>query len=110
VKFCQKCDARLIPIDESPNKLFCPKCGYAKTHKQAVTSDPPVTGQRLETVVVISPEEEKLRTMPAIRSVCPKCDNRKAHYRTIEVGEEEETVEVQVFKCTRCGHSWRERG
>ena len=110
MQFCQKCDARLIPIDESPNKLFCPKCGYAKTPKQAENTDPPVTGPKLETVVIISPEEEKLRTMPTVRSVCPKCDNKSAHYQTIEVGEKEGTIEVQIFKCTRCGQSWRQRG
>jgi DNA-directed RNA polymerase subunit M/transcription elongation factor TFIIS len=85
-------------------------CGY----ERANGSQPHLTATRQtfqEGIVVINQEEAKLRVLPTVRADCPKCDGKRAQYWAIYVSDEEETmIEVRVFRCTGCGHTWREKG
>ena len=110
MEFCQKCGTRLKNASNSPQILACPRCGYEKAETE-VNPSSTVTGQTFkESIVVINQEEAGLRVLPTIKVDCPKCDGNRANYWTIYAGDAEETiVEVQVFRCMRCGHSWREK-
>ena len=111
MEFCQKCDTRLKSARKSPNILACHRCGYEKAEKEG-TFNSIVTGQTFkESIVVISQDEAGLRVLPTVKVECSKCGNKSAHYWTIYISDEEETpIEVQVFRCTSCRHSWREKG
>jgi DNA-directed RNA polymerase subunit M len=61
-------------------------------------------------VIVISDEKMNLQVHPTVRMDCPKCDGTRAVYWTTLIGDEEESVELQVFKCTKCRYTWREKG
>ena len=111
MEFCQKCGTRLKNASNSPHILACPRCGYEKVEKEG-TSNSTVTEQTVkESIIVIDQDVAGLRVLPTVNVECPNCDSKKAQYRMIYVSDDEETMaEVQVFRCTRCGHSWREKG
>jgi DNA-directed RNA polymerase subunit M/transcription elongation factor TFIIS len=44
------------------------------------------------------------------RALKRECEGKRARFWTTEISEEKETVEIQVFRCTLCGHTCRERG
>jgi DNA-directed RNA polymerase subunit M len=111
MEFCQKCGTRLKVVRNNPHTLTCPRCGYEKAEKESQSSST-VRGQTFkEGIVVIDQDVAGLRVLPTVNVECPKCDSKKAHYWMIYVSDEEEQmIEVQVFRCTGCGHSWREKG
>ena len=110
MEFCQRCSTRLKSARNNPNILACSRCGYEKAEKE---SSPSLTvrGQTLkEGIVVIDQDVAGLRVLPTVNVECPKCDSKRAHYWTIDIGDEEEAmIEVQVFRCTGCRHTWREK-
>lgn len=111
MEFCQNCSTRLIPDFTLPETQLCPKCGFKKKRerKQAIQYDIRQTPK--ENIVVIDPKEIEFKVLPTTKAKCPKCENSKAYFRISEIGiEEEETIQVQIFRCTHCGHTWRERG
>ncbi len=110
MEFCQICGTRLRSTPSQPNTLVCPKCGHTKSPTLKDASSSGVSRLLLEKDIVVVDEDKDVLVQPTVRAECPKCMSNKAHCRTIEVGDEEETVEVHVFKCTRCGHTWREKG
>jgi DNA-directed RNA polymerase subunit M len=106
VKFCQRCGTRLIQMLSQPHTLTCPKCGYKTA---SITEDDPsahVTRPIRDEKIVVIGEKTEFLVQPNVRAKCPKCSGNRAYCRTIEADEE---VEVQVFKCTQCGHTWREK-
>ena len=111
MEFCQKCDSRIIPMPSQPtHNLACPKCGYMKASGMEGNRHSRVARQMSEeSVVVVSQEEAELRVLPTVKVECPKCSGNRAYYWTTEIGKEEDTIQVYVFRCTRCRHAWRER-
>jgi DNA-directed RNA polymerase subunit M len=109
MEFCQKCGTRLKSARNNPHILACLRCGYEKTEREGKPSST-VTGQTFkESIVVINQEEAGLRVLPTVKVDCPKCDGNRAYYWTIYTSDDEETmIELQVFRCTRCGHTWRD--
>jgi DNA-directed RNA polymerase subunit M len=89
--------------------LSCVKCG---TVKKIDTRKPQLYPRKTnrEGVVVIDDYDAALSGLSTTRITCPKCENRMAYYRMAETGDEESIVEVQIFRCTRCRHTWRETG
>ena len=85
MEFCPDCGMWLVSSREKNAKkpvfyLVCPKCGYAKH----VGDKPSVVLKAIErspqeSIAVIGKEEQKLRTLPTVRSECPKCGNRTAY-------------------------------
>lgn len=110
MEFCQICGTRLHSTPSQPDVLVCLKCGYTKNLSRMDASLPRVPRLLLDENIVVVDEDKDVLVQPTVRAECPKCTSNKAHCRTIEVGNEEETVEVHVFKCTLCGHTWREKG
>jgi len=111
MEFCPRCHTRLTPSPRRLHVLVCPRCGY----EQAETDRPrrpPITRQVLDDrIVVLTQDEARLRVLPTVRADCPRCDGQRAYHWTMYLGDEEETlIEVQVFKCTQCGQTWREKG
>ena len=110
MEFCQICGTRLRSSPSQPNTLVCPKCGYTRSLNLKDAIPPRGSRLLLDKDIVVVDEDKEVLVQPTVRAECPKCMSKKAHCRTIEVGDEEETVEVHVFKCTQCGYTWREKG
>jgi DNA-directed RNA polymerase subunit M/transcription elongation factor TFIIS len=111
MEFCPRCHTRLTPSPRRLHALVCSRCGYEQA-EAARPRQPPLTGQTSDdSIVVINPNEDKLCVLPSVRADCPRCDGTRAYQWTMYLGDEEETlIEVQVFKCTQCGQTWREKG
>lgn len=97
--FCEKCKSLLFPVD---GKLVCKRCGaeYEQKRKGQVIRHKSVDK---ETAVV----EEVSGTLPTADAECPSCGHTKAYWvlRQTRAADEPET---RIFRCVKCGHSWRE--
>lgn len=111
MEFCPNCSTRLTlgkAEEQSRLSLVCPKCGYTKeaTNKEAPAPVPIERGAQ-EQVAVIGEEEAKIRTMPTMRTECPKCGNNEANWWMVQTRGADESP-TQFFRCTACGYTWRE--
>ncbi|MBS7658689.1 MAG: transcription factor S [Candidatus Bathyarchaeia archaeon] len=105
MQFCPKCGTALTLTKKNDKVILkCMKCNYEteKTEK-AITK----IAQEKEKIVVVSKEEEKIRTMPKVKAECPKCGNREAFYWIVQTRGADESS-TQFFRCTKCGYTWRE--
>lgn len=84
--------------------MACAKCGYTTTKGGKVVSQ--LTRQK-ESIVVLGKEEAKIRTLPKMKTDCPKCGNHEAFYWLVQTRGADESS-TQFFRCTQCGATWRE--
>ena len=134
MEFCPDCGMRLVSRREKKAKkavfhLVCPKCGYSKDGgdkpsvvpktieiKDLYYSYPDGTSalngvsfeiKGKESIAIIGREEQKLRTLPTVRIECPKCGNNTAYAWQVQTRGTDESS-TQFFRCTKCGHTFRE--
>jgi transcription factor S len=112
--FCPKCDTRLVPTPKSKEKkaiviYACPKCGYEKNikGKDVVALPKVIEHHPQEQIAVIGVQEGNLNTMPKIKINCPKCSNHEATWWLVQTRGADESP-TQFYRCTKCGHTWRE--
>lgn len=88
--------------------LACQKCGY-ETLVISETSTPlkVIEHSPQKQIAVIGKEQAKLRTMPTVKIECPKCGKLEAYWWMVQTRGADESP-TQFFRCTRCGHTWRE--
>ena len=85
------------------DKVFkCSRCGCERETNGA--SQTFVTKTREKELVVI---ESTAPTLPKTRVECQKCGHNEAFWvlRQTRAADEPET---RIYRCTECGHSWRE--
>ncbi|MDD3621777.1 MAG: transcription factor S [Methanofollis sp.] len=100
--FCPKCNNLMI---SSGGQMKCRRCGYV----QAIESeeDMKITTTRVEKEITIVDDEEKVQTLPTTNVLCPECGNTLAFWWLRQLRSADES-EVRFFRCTKCGHTWRE--
>lgn len=98
--FCKNCKSLLFPKD---GKLVCRKCGaeHETNNSKAQVITAKSTEKEIEVMGEIS------GTLPTADVECPTCGNNKAYWvlRQTRAADEPET---RIFRCVKCGHSWRE--
>jgi DNA-directed RNA polymerase subunit M len=90
----------------SGGQLKCRKCGYIRN----IDSDDKMKTKKTRTeneITIVDDEEQKLKTMPTIQIKCPKCSNNLAIWWLRQLRAADES-EVRFFRCTECGHTWRQ--
>ena len=97
--FCVKCKSLLFP---SEGKLVCRKCGAvyeAESRSQVIRHK-----SKDKEMAVLG---EISGTLPTADVECPSFGNGKAYWvlRQTRAADEPET---RIFRCVKCGHSWRE--
>ena len=105
MQFCPKCKGIMIPKKEGTKTImFCPKCGNKIKDFVETKIEEKMVKEKKNVEVVDSAEFEHL---PETEAECPKCNNEKAHYWTMQTraGDEPET---KFFRCTKCRHTWRD--
>jgi DNA-directed RNA polymerase subunit M len=115
MEFCPTCGCLLTPKKLNTDAdilivLACPKCGYKKQASAKGTSlrSGRVIHRKSKPVVtVISEADQKIQTMPTIKTQCPKCENNMVFVWQVQTrgGDEAST---QFMRCTKCGHTFRE--
>jgi len=103
--FCPKCKSLMFPqANEEGQKVFvCRHCGYEMTvGKEKERISEKAADKELAVI-----EGENVATLPKTKAECPKCGNNEAYFilRQTRAADEPET---RIYRCTKCGHTWRE--
>jgi len=111
MEFCPDCQSLLYPLKKSSKNtvLKCKACGYEATIKdKAIEDDYKITVRvkKGEDIVFIDENEEEIH-LPQVNELCEKCGNNKAYYKE-EIMSAEKGDIVIFYRCTKCGHTWRE--
>lgn len=99
--FCPKCKALMAPSD---GDWLCRKCGYSgKSSGKGATKVKTDMADKEEMMVI----EGDLETLPKTKAECPKCKHNEAYFviRQTRAADEPET---RIYRCAKCGASWRE--
>lgn len=89
--------------------LKCTKCGHVLesegnqglAYREEIKHSP-----KEKTILIGSNNREE--TLPKIGGVtCPKCGNDEAYWWVLQTRRADEPP-TRFYKCTRCGHVWRE--
>ncbi len=111
MQFCPKCGNLMLPRrGDSGVMLVCTVCGYSMQGTSAAAGayklSVEVKHTEKEKTVVIETETPKV--LPVTRDViCPKCGNGEAYYWIMQTRRADEPP-TRFYRCTKCGHTWRE--
>ncbi len=99
MKFCPKCELRLR---KTGSGLACPKCDYTEggTVPKTITKQ-----QEVSEINVLEGSEGK-EALPTIKIDCEKCDSDQAVWWMLQTRSADEPT-TQFYRCTKCGHTWR---
>ena len=98
--FCPKCGSVLV---KKRKNFGCPRCGYTTQEKIKIEHTEKFgEKQRIEVI-----KDKDIDILPVIEEECPKCKNKKAYFWTSQTRSGDE-AETKFFRCTKCGHTWRE--
>ncbi len=95
--FCPKCKSLMYPKN---GKLVCKRCGFVKE----IEKIPVIREKSMETEIKILEGND---TLPKIRIECPKCHHNEAYWRLRQTRAADEP-ETRIYRCIKCGHTWRE--
>jgi DNA-directed RNA polymerase subunit M len=87
-------------------QLKCRKCGYIRGIEAADKMTTKKMRKEKE-IMIVDDEDEDIKTMPTIQIKCPKCENNLAIWWLRQLRAADES-EVRFFRCTECGHTWRQ--
>lgn len=111
MRFCPRCGT-LMTLRRNEGKMvwMCPNCGYVEDYNpsslQFTVLRQTIKHTEKEKIVVV--EEKPPETLPVTKGVvCPKCGHNEAYYWIVQTRRADEPP-TRFFKCTRCGHVWRE--
>ncbi len=100
MEFCPKCGAVLIPKKKN---YGCARCNYSTKDQVKLKTSEKI--EEKKEVAVISNKD--IQVLPIISETCKKCGNDKTYFWTVQTRSGDES-ETKFFKCTKCGHTWRE--
>lgn len=87
---------------KNKKNLVCASCGKSsKTKINVVVKEEVIEEKELEVV------DKDYDVNPEVEEECPKCENRKARFWTLQTRAGDE-AETRFFECTKCKHRWRE--
>ena len=81
----------------------CARCDYKHQTEIKLESSQKMTAK--PRVACINEEDSEVR--PIINTPCKKCENQQAYFWSKQTRSGDE-AETRFFKCTKCGHQWRE--
>jgi DNA-directed RNA polymerase subunit M len=107
MEFCSKCGGLMIP-KKSGSKvvLICRKCGKRKTSKSKKFKIK-VSTEKSKSKIIVLDKKSKIDVLPKTDATCPKCENNKAFWWMQQTRAADEAP-TRFYKCTKCGHTWRE--
>ncbi|MBC8223825.1 transcription factor S [Candidatus Bathyarchaeota archaeon] len=104
MKFCSKCGT-VLKLDAKKKLYVCQKCGTKEQMEGEIVIPRNNKGQ--DKIIVIGKKERNLSTLPQTKVKCPKCDNAIAYWWMVQTRGIDESA-TQFFRCTKCGHTWRD--
>jgi DNA-directed RNA polymerase subunit M len=87
--------------------LVCRNCGKKKEVSSRKEFKLGSISSKKESRIVIVDKKSQVEVFPKTQTQCPKCENTEAFWwvQQTRSGDEPPT---RFFKCTKCGHVWRE--
>ena len=100
--FCPKCKSIMMPRQEKGRTVLACSCGYRGDGAPVKLSE---SGKKEERDIVAV--EKEVEVHPKTEAECSKCGNQEAYTWEVQTraGDEPPT---KFFKCTKCGHTWRD--
>jgi DNA-directed RNA polymerase subunit M len=107
MEFCSKCGGLMIP-KKSGSKvvLICRRCGRKKTSKEKKFKIK-VSTEKSKGKIIVLDKKSKIDVLPKTDATCPKCENTEAFWWMQQTRAADEAP-TRFYKCTKCGHTWRE--
>lgn len=99
MEFCHKCGGMIV---FEKDKAFCAACGTKIQKKPKLEVSEKIN--QTESVAVI--KEKNDVALPIVEALCPKCQNKKAYFWTMQTRASDE-AETKFYKCIKCEHTWR---
>jgi len=108
MKFCDKCDAMMMPFkdEDGNNVLKCRSCGYIQKGSSELKVSQPVKRTPRDKIIVV---EDDSIPMPKTTALCPKCGHNEAYYWTVQTRRGDEGA-TEFYRCTKCRTTWRDYG
>jgi DNA-directed RNA polymerase subunit M len=105
MQFCDECGSLM---HAQGDEMVCSSCGHS-VPKEADLSEQYVSMEAQdEGDVIETSEEANFEGKPTDDDVsCDECGNTTAWYTIKQTGSADEPP-TRFFKCTECGHRWRE--
>jgi len=114
MEFCDEC-GNIMRVKERKGAMLlmvCPVCGYEK-----LVEDSKVNSEELSLVVpnddeavvfegVIDDAEYKKRGT-LVKIMCPKCGHDRGYVTMMQTRAADEPP-TRIYRCEKCGYSWRE--
>lgn len=106
IEFCEKCEGLLTAKRTGKRTIVvCRKCGRRTTKVKdlKISISTPNTSEK----IIVVDKKMKFDVLPRTTMQCPKCEHNEAYWwmQQTRAGDEPPT---RFFKCTKCGHVWRE--
>lgn len=110
IKFCPKCGGVMKPKKEGGRTVWvCTRCGHrleSAGQEGKLSISTRIEKSPRDQLIIIDAENNA--NLPITRDVtCPKCGNHEAYYWLLQTRAADEPS-TRFYKCTRCGHVWRE--
>jgi len=83
--------------------LICRKCRNKKRKNIRFSKISEKAKNHPDVLILDKPAE----SLPTTEATCPKCENKKAFWWLQQTRAADEPP-TQFFRCTKCGHTWRE--
>ncbi len=111
LEFCPKCGKLLRPSGDKKT-LVCPKCGFIKTisdDSEASFTEEIEHDLKKELIgSEVIDESEINATLPTKILYCPNCNKKTEVMYWQRQTRSADEAPTRFFRCTVCGHTWRE--
>ncbi|MHA1589855.1 MAG: transcription factor S [Candidatus Njordarchaeales archaeon] len=110
-EYCKRCGS-FMKVKETRGDVViyeCPVCHWTKEvtnskvsqERSAIVLDKPVS------MMVVIDEAKIKRRGTIVKVQCPKCGNLGAYVEIVQTRAADEPP-TRIYKCTKCGYTWRE--
>lgn len=107
MEFCPNCGFMLEEVVEGGKRVLkCPNCGFTKEASNASSGGLTFSGASdagLRAVEESSPKGAITKLLEG----CPRCGHTEAYSWVIQTRAADEPP-TRIYKCTKCGYTWRE--
>lgn len=106
MEFCPHC-RNLLVFDKKKNVLVCRRCGYIKNACNIEEKIVEKITTSKETLIIKQSDSSEEKILPKTKAECSKCGNKEAYYWMMQTRRADEPP-TRFYRCTKCGHTWRE--
>ena len=103
MEFCDKCGSILMPKKTKTGTVFvCRNCGKKSNKGNEIKITEKIVKE--DKIKIVDSKEDEL---PTTENICPECGNKEAFWWMQQTRSIDEPP-TRFYKCTKCGHTWRE--